>query len=87
MRLDVRSEYTLKKATATVSANKVTGIVFWDVRGIIHVDYFENGQSDYGDYYASVHTCALAVAKFRELGYHCFTSTLFVSFSTLFPIS
>lgn len=87
-----------KKAKAVLSANKVMATVFWDVRGIIHIDYLQKGKTINGQYYADllerfdddlrkkrphlkkkkvlfhqdnarVHTCAVAMAKFKELRY------------------
>lgn len=43
-----------KKAKATLSANKVMATVFWDSRGIIHVDYLEKGKTINGEYYANL---------------------------------
>lgn len=43
-----------KKAKAVLSANKVMATVFWDSRGIIHIDYLEKGQTINGEYYCKL---------------------------------
>lgn len=87
-----------KKAKMGLSANKVMATVFWDSRGVIHIDYLEKGKTINGKYYselldrfdtvlkqkrphlkkkkvlfhqdnARVHTCAVTMAKFYQLGY------------------
>lgn len=81
-----------------LSANKVMATVFWDARGIIHIDYLQKGKTINGVYYAEllgrfdcsfrkkrprlstkkilfhqdnarVHTCIVAMSKFKELKY------------------
>lgn len=43
-----------KKAKVGLSANKVMATVFWDVRGVIHIDYLEKGKTITGEYYAEL---------------------------------
>lgn len=43
-----------KKAKTIFSANKVMATVFWDARGIIHIDYLEKGKTITGQYYANL---------------------------------
>lgn len=43
-----------KKAKAVLSANKVMATVFWDARGIIHIDYLQKGKTITGEYYANL---------------------------------
>lgn len=43
-----------KKAKTTRSAGKVMATVFWDAKGIIHVDYLEKGKTITGAYYAAL---------------------------------
>ena len=38
----------------TKTAGKVMATVFWDARGIIHIDYFPSKQTINGDYYAAL---------------------------------
>lgn len=49
-----RGEPALKKAKAVLSANKVMATVFWDARGVIHIDYLEKGKTINGEYYANL---------------------------------
>ena len=43
-----------KKAKTVKSAGKVMAIVFWDARGIIHIDYLPLKQTINGNYYAAL---------------------------------
>ncbi|KAL7726572.1 hypothetical protein ACLKA6_010437 [Drosophila palustris] len=43
-----------KKAKIGLSANKVMVTVFWDARGVIHVDYLEKGRTINGEYYSNL---------------------------------
>jgi len=43
-----------KKAKTVKSAGKVMATVFWDARGIIHIDYLEKSKTITGEYYASL---------------------------------
>jgi len=43
-----------KKAKIGLSANKVMATVFWDARGVIHVDYLEKGRTINGEYYSNL---------------------------------
>lgn len=43
-----------KKAKVSLSANKVMATVFWDARGIIHIDYLQKGKTINGEYYANL---------------------------------
>lgn len=47
-------ELAPKKAKAVLSANKVMATVFWDARGVIHIDYLQKGKTINGEYYASL---------------------------------
>ncbi|XP_017486515.1 PREDICTED: histone-lysine N-methyltransferase SETMAR-like, partial [Rhagoletis zephyria] len=40
-----RGEPAPKKAKAILSANKVMATVFWDARGVIHIDYLQKGKT------------------------------------------
>ena len=46
-----------KKAKTVKSAGKVMATVFWDARGIIHIDYLPSKQTINGDYYAGLLDC------------------------------
>ena len=48
------SEPAPKKAKTVKSAEKVMVTVFWDIRGIIHIDYLLSKQTINGDYYAAL---------------------------------
>lgn len=37
-----------------LSANKDMATVFWDARGIIHVDYLQKGKTINGEYFANL---------------------------------
>lgn len=37
-----------------LSANKIMATVFWDCRGIIHIDYLEKGKPITGKYYSEL---------------------------------
>lgn len=43
-----------KKAKMGLSANKIMATVFWDARGIIHIDYLQKGRTITGQYYAEL---------------------------------
>lgn len=43
-----------KKAKTVASAGKVMATVFWDSKGVIHVDYLEKGKTITGLYYAEL---------------------------------
>lgn len=43
-----------KKAKTVPSAGKVMATVFWDARGVIHVDYLEKGKTITGAYYVDL---------------------------------
>ena len=43
-----------KKAKTMKSAGKVMATVFWDARGIVHIDYLPSKHSIDGDYYAAL---------------------------------
>lgn len=43
-----------KKAKSTHSAGKVMATVFWDAKGVIHIDYLEKGKTINGGYYAAL---------------------------------
>ncbi len=45
------SESCLKSPKTQRSAGKVVESVFWDVHGIIYIDYLEKGKSIFSDYY------------------------------------
>ncbi|XP_011251320.1 histone-lysine N-methyltransferase SETMAR-like [Camponotus floridanus] len=49
-----RGESAPKKAKAVLSANKVMATVFWNARGIIHIDYLQKGKTINGEYYANL---------------------------------
>ncbi|QQP57394.1 Mariner transposase, partial [Caligus rogercresseyi] len=42
------------KAKVGLSANKVMATVFWDARGVIHIDYLQKGRTMNGEYYTSL---------------------------------
>ncbi|QQP51432.1 Mariner transposase, partial [Caligus rogercresseyi] len=42
------------KAKVGLSANKVIATVFWDARGVIHIDYLQKGRTMNGEYYTSL---------------------------------
>ena len=48
------SEPAPKKTKTVKSAGKVTVTVFWDARGIIHIDYLPSKQTINGNYYAAL---------------------------------
>lgn len=48
------NERAPKKAKTTQSAGKVMATVFWDSKGIIHIDYLPKGQTITGEYYCNV---------------------------------
>ncbi|XP_076623122.1 histone-lysine N-methyltransferase SETMAR-like [Colletes latitarsis] len=50
----VRGEPAPKKAKTVPSAGKVMASVFWDVRGIIFIDYLEKGKTINDEYYANL---------------------------------
>ena len=43
-----------KKAKVSLSANKIMVTVFWDTRGIIHIDNLQKGKTINGGYYANL---------------------------------
>ena len=43
-----------KKAKVGLSANKVMATVFWDARGVIHIDYLQKGRTMNGEYYPNL---------------------------------
>ncbi|XP_018399877.1 PREDICTED: histone-lysine N-methyltransferase SETMAR-like [Cyphomyrmex costatus] len=47
-------EPTLKKAKSVPSAGKVMTTIFWDSKGIIHIDYLEKGKIITGKYYGDL---------------------------------
>ena len=47
-------ELAPKKAKTVKSAGKVMATVFWDARGIIHIDYLPSKQTINDDYYAAL---------------------------------
>ena len=47
-------ESALKKAKVGFSANKVMATVFWDARGVMHIDYLQKGRTIYGEYYTNL---------------------------------
>lgn len=49
-----RGESAPKKAKVGLSANKVMATVFWDARGIIHIDYLQKGTTINGEYYTNL---------------------------------
>lgn len=49
-----KGEKAPTKAKSFPSAGKVMATVFWDVRGIIHIDYLEKGKTINGPYYANL---------------------------------
>ncbi|QQP52895.1 Putative mariner transposase [Caligus rogercresseyi] len=42
------------KAKVGLSANKVMATLFWDARGVIHIDYLQKGRTMNGEYYTSL---------------------------------
>jgi len=48
------SEPVPKKTKTVKSAGKVIATVFWDARGIIHIDYLPSKQMTNGNYYAAL---------------------------------
>ncbi|CAK1588256.1 unnamed protein product [Parnassius mnemosyne] len=49
-----KGESAPKKAKVGLSANKVIATVFWDARGIIHIDYLQKGRTINGECYANL---------------------------------
>ncbi|GBP20516.1 Histone-lysine N-methyltransferase SETMAR [Eumeta japonica] len=49
-----RGERGPKKAKQSLSANKVMATVFWDARGVIHIDYLEKGKTITSEYYSKL---------------------------------
>ena len=43
-----------KKVKVALSANKVMATVFWDARGIIHIDCLQKGRTINSEYYANL---------------------------------
>ncbi|QQP51330.1 Mariner transposase [Caligus rogercresseyi] len=50
----LKGESAPKKAKVGLSANKVMATVFWDARGVIHIDYLQKGRTMNGEYYTSL---------------------------------
>ncbi|GBP58922.1 Histone-lysine N-methyltransferase SETMAR [Eumeta japonica] len=49
-----RGERGPRKAKQSLSANKAMATVFWDARGVIHIDYLEKGKTITGEYYSKL---------------------------------
>ncbi|GBP26227.1 Histone-lysine N-methyltransferase SETMAR [Eumeta japonica] len=49
-----RGERGPKKAKQSLSANKAMATVFWDARGVIHIDYLEKGKTITGEFYSKL---------------------------------
>lgn len=45
---------TVEKAEVALSARKAMVCVFWNCRGLIFIDYLQNGKTTKSDYYASL---------------------------------
>jgi hypothetical protein len=45
-----------KKTRSVPSAGKVMVLVFWDAKGILFIDYLENGKTIMGEYYSNLLT-------------------------------
>ena len=43
-----------KKAKVGLSGNKVMATVFWDARGVIHIDYLQKARTINGEYYTNL---------------------------------
>ena len=43
-----------KKAKLGLPANKVMATVFWDARGVMHIDYLQKGRTINGEYYTNL---------------------------------
>jgi len=55
-----------KRPKAQQSAGKVMASVFWDVRGVIFIDYLEKGHTNDSEYYIALLECLKAeIAKKR----------------------
>ncbi|QQP40773.1 Putative mariner transposase [Caligus rogercresseyi] len=50
----LKGESAPKKAKVGLSANEVMATVFWDARGVIHIDYLQKGRTMNGEYYTSL---------------------------------
>ncbi|QQP31674.1 Putative mariner transposase [Caligus rogercresseyi] len=50
----LKGESAPKKANVGLSANKVMATVFWNARGVIHIDYLQKGRTMNGEYYTSL---------------------------------
>ena len=48
------SESAPKKAKVGLSANKVMATVFWDARGVIHIDHLKKGRIINAEYYTNL---------------------------------
>ena len=57
-----------KKAKTVPSAGKVMVTVFWDVEGVLMLDYLKKGQTITGPYYANLLTCLRDVLKVKRPG-------------------
>ena len=47
-------ESASKKAKVGLSANKVMATVFWDTRGVIHINYLQKGRTITDKYYTNL---------------------------------
>ena len=47
-------ESASKKAKVGLSANKVMATVFWNARGVIHIDYLQKGRTINGEFYTNL---------------------------------
>ena len=43
-----------KKFKATRSTKKVMATIFWDSKGVVHIDYLPHGTTMNGEYYANL---------------------------------
>ena len=48
------AESAPEKVKMGLSANKVMSTVFWDARGVIHIDYLQKGRTINGEYYTNL---------------------------------
>ena len=49
-----QSKQWVSPSETHLSANKVMATVFWDARGIIHIDYLQKGKTINGEYYPNL---------------------------------
>ena len=47
-------ESASKKSQVDLSANVVMATIFWDARGVIHIDYLQKGTTINGEYYTNL---------------------------------